>query len=86
MRDVEEKFPGVLAHLEPNTPGIHTTDTIDFEYVVSGEIWLALDDGVEVCLRAGDTVVQNGTRHRWVNKREEPCTMVLCMIGVHRRG
>ena len=86
LRDVEEQFPGLLAHVEPNTPGIHTTNTIDFEYVVSGEIWLALDDGVEVCLRAGDTVVQNGTRHAWRNKGSEPCRMVLCMIGAHRRG
>ena len=62
-QEAEEKLPGVVGHLEPDHPGMHTTDTIDFEYVVSGEVWLELDDAVEVRLRDGDTVVQNGTRH-----------------------
>ena len=39
---------------------MHTTSTIDFEYIVSGEVWLELDDGAAVHLRPGDTVVQNG--------------------------
>jgi len=83
LRDTEEKFPGLLAILEPNTPGIHTTNTIDFEYVISGEVWLVLDDGVEIHLKPGDTVVQNGTRHSWHNKGTETCRMVLCMVGAH---
>ena len=62
-----------------------TTITIDFEYVISGEVWLELDDGKEVHLRAGDTVVQNGTRHAWRNKGSKPCRLVLCQIGVQRR-
>ena len=60
-------------------PGMHTTATIDFEVVLDGEIWLELDDGVEVHLRAGDTVVQNGTRHAWRNhgdtrRAASPCS------------
>ncbi len=81
VRETEEKVPGLLAHVEPNTPGTHRTNTLDFEYVISGEVWLELDDGREVHLRPGDTVVQNGTRHTWHNKGTEPCKMVLCMIG-----
>jgi quercetin dioxygenase-like cupin family protein len=77
IREVEDKFPGVLAHFEANTPGMHTTNTIDFEYVLSGEVWLELDDGVKVHLRTGDTVVQNGTRHRWYNNGSEPCRIVF---------
>ncbi len=84
FREFEQKLPGFLAFMEPDTPGIHTTNTIDFEYVISGEVWLILDDGVEVHLRAGDTIVQNGTRHSWQNRGSEPCYMVLCMIGAHR--
>jgi len=84
-REVEEKLPGLLEYLEPDHPGMHTTDTIDFEYIVSGEVWLELDDGVEVHLRAGDTVVQNGTRHAWRNKSSEPCHIVVCLIGAHRK-
>lgn len=85
LREAEEKLPGAIAHLEPDNPGMHTTDTIDFEYVISGEVWLELDDGVEVQLRAGDTVVQNGTRHAWRNKSAEPCRMVTILVGAHRK-
>ena len=85
VKDFEEKMPGAFQYMEPDSPGMHTTDTIDFEYVISGEVWLELDDGEEVHLRPGDTVVQNGTRHAWRNKGSEPCRMVVCSIGAHRR-
>ena len=85
LAEMEEKLPGMVGHMEPDNPGMHTTDTIDFEYVISGEVWLELDDGEEVHLRAGDTVVQNGTRHAWRNKSSEPCCMVVCLIGANRR-
>jgi quercetin dioxygenase-like cupin family protein len=85
LKEVEDKMPGFIAHHEPEHPGMHTTDTVDFEYVISGEVWLELDDGVEVQLQAGDTVVQNGTRHAWHNKSSEPCHMVTILIGARRR-
>ena len=66
--EMQAKLPGLAEYMEPNAPGMHTTDTIDFEYIISGEVWLELDDGVTVHLRAGDTVVQNGTRHAWRNR------------------
>ena len=31
--------------MEPENPGWHTTDTLDFGIVISGEIDLELDDG-----------------------------------------
>ena len=46
-----------MAYVEPDNPGMHTTDTIDFEVVLSGELILELDDGAEKVLRPGDTVV-----------------------------
>jgi quercetin dioxygenase-like cupin family protein len=71
--------------MEADHPGMHTTDTIDFIYVVSGEVWLELDDGQEVHLRPGDTVVQNGTRHAWHNRGSDPCQMVGVLVGAHRK-
>ena len=84
LEEAEEKPPGAMAYLEPDHPVMHTTNTVDFEYVISGEVWLELDDGVEVHLRAGDSVVQNGTRHAWRNKSSEPCQMVVVLVGAHR--
>ena len=85
VAEMEEKMPGSTKYFEKDNPGLHTTDTIDFEYIISGEVWLELDDGKKVKIQAGDTVVQNGTRHAWHNKGSEPCRMVICLIGAHRR-
>ena len=82
--EIRAKLPGLAEHMERGHPGMHTTDTIDFEYIISGEVWLELDDGVTVHLRAGDTVVQNGTRHAWRNFGSEPCHIVVFMVGVKR--
>jgi mannose-6-phosphate isomerase-like protein (cupin superfamily) len=84
LAEMEAKLPGMLACMEPDNPGMHTTDTIDFEVVVSGEIVLELDDGVEKVLRPGDTVVQNGTRHRWANHGTEPAVVAVIILGAHR--
>ena len=80
----ERRFPGLSSHMEKDNPGMHTTDTVDFEYIVSGEIVLELDDGAEVVLHAGDTVIQNGTRHRWHNRSSEPAVYVAFLLGAHR--
>jgi mannose-6-phosphate isomerase-like protein (cupin superfamily) len=78
------QLPGMADHMEPDAPGMHTTDTIDFGYVASGEVVLELDDGAEMTLRAGDTYVQSGTRHRWTNRGDVPCTLVVCLVGARR--
>jgi mannose-6-phosphate isomerase-like protein (cupin superfamily) len=85
VRELEEKLPGMAGYMEPNAPGMHTTDTIDFEIVLDGEVVLELDDGKEAHLKAGDTVVQNGTRHAWRNKGNEVCRMLVILIGAHRK-
>ncbi len=70
--------------MEPDHPGMHTTDTVDLDLVVSGEVWLELDDGEEVQLRAGDCVVQNGTRHAWHNRTSEPAVLFVTLLGAAR--
>jgi mannose-6-phosphate isomerase-like protein (cupin superfamily) len=77
------ELPGMLAHMEPGAPGMHTTATIDFEVVLSGEVVLELDDGATVHLHPGDTVVQNGTRHRWSNPGAVPATLAVFICGAH---
>jgi mannose-6-phosphate isomerase-like protein (cupin superfamily) len=84
LAEMDEKLPGMLAHLEPDNPGMHTTDTIDFEVVLSGEVILELDDEAETVLRPGDTVVQNGTRHRWRNPGTQPAIVAVFITGAHR--
>lgn len=68
MAEVEARLPGLLGTMDPDHPGMHTTDMVDLVYVASGQLILELDEGVEVELKTGDTVVQSGTRHRWHNR------------------
>jgi mannose-6-phosphate isomerase-like protein (cupin superfamily) len=62
-------------------PGMHRTETVDVVTVVDGEIWMVMDEG-ETCLRAGDTLVQRGTRHAWQNRSDRPCTLSTVMLPV----
>jgi hypothetical protein len=83
VAEMEAALPGLSGHMEPDAPGMHTTSTIDFEVVLEGEIWLELDDGAEVHLRVGDTVVQNGTRHAWHNRGTTLARLAVVLIGAH---
>ena len=75
-----------IAHYPGNAEGpMHTTDTVDYITILSGEVWLLLDDGAEVHLVPGDCVVQNGTQHAWHNRTSEPCVFVTVMIGAARQ-
>ena len=79
------KIPGLAETHELDDPGMHTTDTIDYGVVLSGEIYMELDDGKEVHLKAGDCIVQNGTRHGWRNRSKEACLVAFIMIGATRK-
>jgi len=78
---MQELVPGLVDVLEPEHAGMHTTDTVDFDVVLSGEVWLELDEGKEVLLRAGECVVQNGTRHAWHNRSNASCVVAVCLLG-----
>jgi mannose-6-phosphate isomerase-like protein (cupin superfamily) len=82
------RFPGVaegggewirVEGDDPDQPGMHATDTLDFMVVVEGRIVLGLDDG-EHELGPGDVVIQRGNRHRWRVVSDGPCTYTVCML------
>ena len=58
-------------------PYMQKTETLDFCYILEGEITLVLETE-EVHLKAGDTVIQRGTNHAWSNRSEKPCTIFFC--------
>lgn len=76
--------PGIMDPNDPDNPGMHATDTVDYVYVAEGDVWLDLDDGEEIELHAGDTVVQQGTRHAWRNRSDRPCVIVGVVVGAVR--
>ena len=63
--------------------GMHRTETVDVVVVVDGEIWVVLDEG-ETLLRAGDCLVQRGTRHAWQNRSDRPCTLATTVVSTVR--
>ena len=80
-----EHMPELITKFEMDSPGMHTTDTVDYGIVLEGEVWLELDDGKEVHLRQHDVIVQNGTRHAWRNKSDKPVKLAFVLIGANRK-
>ncbi len=71
--------------IDPATQGYmrhtntHRTRSIDYAIVLDGEIDMLLDDS-EVHMRAGDTLVQQGTNHAWVNNSGKNCRVAFILI------
>jgi quercetin dioxygenase-like cupin family protein len=63
---------------------MHTTDSVDYDVVLDGEIVLELDDGQTVQLYKHDVVVQHGTRHAWRNVSDRPVTTLFVLVGAKR--
>jgi mannose-6-phosphate isomerase-like protein (cupin superfamily) len=81
FQEFAEHIPDLAAKMEPDSPGMHTTQTIDYGIILDGEVWLELDDGKQVHLKPHDVVVQNGTRHAWRNKSDRPVKIAFVLIG-----
>jgi mannose-6-phosphate isomerase-like protein (cupin superfamily) len=79
--EMAEGSPGIAERMEPNNPGMHRTPTVDYVTVIKGPVTLELDDGKTVELQSGDTVVQQGARHAWRNRTEEPVTVSVVLLG-----
>ena len=84
-QEMEEKLPGFAEIFEPEAPGFHQTDTIDYAVLIEGELTLILDNDQRAQLKRGDVVVQNGTRHAWVNNGKVPARVMFVMVGVTRK-
>lgn len=64
----------------PRHPYMQRTATLDYVFVLSGEVTLVLD-AEEVQLKAGDTVVQLGAAHAWSNRTDSPCELFISSHG-----
>ncbi len=63
-------------------PSMHKTDTLNYLYVASGEMWM-LTEHRDVLVKAGDVIVQKGCMHGWRNESDEPCTLIAVLIDAH---
>jgi quercetin dioxygenase-like cupin family protein len=60
---------------------MHRTSTIDYVFILDGELEMELDGGEWVHLSAGDIVVQRGTNHAWENKSERVCRLASVLVA-----
>jgi hypothetical protein len=60
---------------------LHATATVDVIVVIAGELAVRLDSGDERVLRAGDSLVQNGLPHAWVNRGDVGATIAVVVVG-----
>lgn len=86
VAEAQRKQPGVIEIVEPDNPGMHTTDSIEYLVCVDGEIYLELGDGEEVHVTPGTCIIQRGTRHAWRNRSDRQCTMIATVVGAERLG
>ena len=71
-----------VVRYEPGvTPRNHRTDSIDYAVVVQGTIDMEMDDGLVVPLKQGDTLIQRGTVHNWVNSSNEVCIIAFVLVS-----
>lgn len=66
-------------------PMRHKTDSIDYIFVMRGEIYAIVDEG-EVLLRPGDVFIQRGTVHSWSVRGDEPCLVGVVLVGASPAG
>jgi mannose-6-phosphate isomerase-like protein (cupin superfamily) len=67
---------------EVTTP-VHHTDSMDFDIVLDGRVFLVLDDGSHQ-LEAGDGTVLSGVDHHWRTEAES-CRMSVVVIATAQR-
>jgi len=60
-------------------PFMHRTDSLDYTVILSGEIYMMMDEE-EFLLKSGDIVVQQGTNHAWSNRGTEPCLIAFILV------
>jgi quercetin dioxygenase-like cupin family protein len=60
---------------------MHRTSTIDYVFILEGELEMELDGGEWVHLQAGDIVIQRGTNHAWENKSDRVCRLASVLVA-----
>ena len=76
-------FIATIAHSTPESEkrAFHRTSTLDYIYVLNGEVGLLLDEG-EAKAKAGDLIILRNAWHSWRNNADTPVRMLVTMVRV----
>jgi mannose-6-phosphate isomerase-like protein (cupin superfamily) len=77
--NVSGNFAAMIGGANPRDPRMHATETLDYGVVLAGELTMLLDDE-EIVLRAGDTIIQRGATHAWINRGN--CVAIMATVVV----
>ncbi|CAM5509143.1 cupin domain-containing protein [Streptomyces hirsutus] len=66
--------------------GMHASDTIDYEVVISGKVDLVLPGGKKRTLVPGDLLVMAGVPHAWKNPYDEDCVYIVVTVGFNSQA
>ena len=58
---------------------LHRVSTVDYMAILSGRLVYRIDDR-DIELGPGDTIVQGGTNHTWINRWAEPCLLLFVVV------
>lgn len=77
---------GIVMRYVDYPPGskspMHRTVSLDYGFVLEGELECRLDSGESRIMRRGDVAVQRGTMHQWINRSDTQwARMVYILIA-----
>ncbi len=58
---------------------MHRTDTVDYALMLEGEL-VAILENAETTLKAGDVLIQRGTRHAWANRSGRAARIAFVLV------
>ena len=64
----------------PAEPMKHRTASIDYCYIIEGEVYAVLDNE-EKFMQKGDVLIQRGTVHSWSNRSDKPVIILFVLCG-----
>lgn len=71
-----------IVDFPPKSTGLmHRSITLDYVYILKGEITLVLDDGSSTVVTANEAVIQQATMHRWDNRTDEWARLLVVLIA-----
>ncbi|KAJ5363872.1 uncharacterized protein N7496_009585 [Penicillium cataractarum] len=71
-----------IVDFPPKSVGmVHRSITLDYIYVLEGEVTLTLDDGSKTKVGKGNIVVQQGTMHGWDNETSNWARLLCVLIS-----
>ncbi len=63
----------------PTIP-LHSSATLDYMAILAGKVAFKMDQDSEIILNTGDTLIQGGNLHTWVNRWRESCLLLFVVV------